>query len=186
MKLPLFTTLALASFVAYVNVTKADNDFVVSSAHLEDYSSASIVESSHDDTDLYFAFRAARGDGMTASGVRVRGELRPGALDASQIQVTQQWRPHIGAWSGSHEAERVVAEVNELNDGSMRVAYVAYFGDATSHGAFVVRRPEGRQRRLAPNKLNHLVAILVRPTRSGCQAMGLRPRSSLLFKQSLA
>ncbi|MFK8002888.1 MAG: hypothetical protein AB8H86_25190 [Polyangiales bacterium] len=137
MKLPLLSAFALIFFVTYLNATKRDA-FVVSGAHLEGYSSVSIVESSQDNTDLYFAFRAARGDGMSASGVRVRGELRPGALDGADIEVTQQWRPHAGGWSDSQEAARVVAEVEELSDGSMRVAYVAYFDEATSHGAFVV------------------------------------------------
>ncbi|MFT5354462.1 MAG: hypothetical protein ACI9KE_001667 [Polyangiales bacterium] len=136
MKLPLIAALALVFFVVYLNAVKLETEYAVSGAHLEGYSSASIIESSQDNADLYFAFRAARGDGMTASGVRVRGELRPGA--PAQIEVTQTWRPHLGAWIESQEAERVIAEVKELGDGSMRVAYVAYFDHATSHGAFVV------------------------------------------------
>lgn len=135
MKLPLISAFALISFVAYLNATKHDTEFAVSTAHVEGYSSASIVESSQDNTDLYFAFRAARGDGMTTSGVRVHGELRPGA--PADIEVTQEWRPHLGGWS-SQEAERVVAQVKELGDGSMQVDYVAYFDDGVSHGAFVV------------------------------------------------
>ena len=138
MKLPLISAFALISFVAYLNATKHQTEFAVSTAHVEGYSSASIIESSQDNTDLYFAFRAARGDGMTAAGVRVRGELRPGALDGADIEVTQQWRPHAGGWSGSQAAERVVAQVKELGDGSMQVDYVAYFDVGVSHGAFVV------------------------------------------------
>ncbi len=72
MKLPLISALALICFVTYLNATRRDA-FAVSGAHLDGYSSVSIVESSQDNADLYFAFRAARGDGMSASGVRVRG-----------------------------------------------------------------------------------------------------------------
>ena len=138
MKTPLIPALALISFVLYLGAIKGNADFEVTDAQLEGYGRASIVESSQDNTDLYFAFRAARGDGMTTSDVRVHGALRPGAINSADIRVTQQWRPHIGAWSGAQEAQRVVAQVQELEDGSMRVAYVAYFHDATSQGAFVV------------------------------------------------
>lgn len=140
MKLPLISALALIGFVAYLNATKRDA-FAVSGAHLDGYSSVSIVESSQENTDLYFSFRAARGDGMSASDVRVRGALSAGSLGDDDILVTQQWRPHAGGWSSSQQAERVVAEALELSDGSMRVTYVAYFDDATSHGAFVVAPP---------------------------------------------
>lgn len=141
MKTPLIPALALISFVFYLGTVKRDAPLEVSSAQLDGYGRVSIDESSHDNMDLYFAFRAARGDGMTTSDVRVRGELQPGSLDGADIQVSQQWRPHIGAWTDAEEAERVVAEVEELADGSMRVAYVAYFDHGTSQGAFVVAPP---------------------------------------------
>lgn len=137
MKVPLIPALALVFFVLYINGSRRETEFAVSDAQVEGYPGTSITESSQAD-DLHFAFRSARGDGITSGDVQVHGDLRPGSLDDADIHVTQQWRPHIGGWTEAVDAEHVVAQVEELKGGAMRVAYVAYFGDTTSRGAFVV------------------------------------------------